>query len=556
MRRTTVRLLEGLSVLLVVAIVMSPASASLGLRFEPYQDYFYGPGASSAIADVTGDGLNDVLLSTDGFDPPQELKLYVLPQLADGALGEAVRYDTHAPDGPQQMHIETADLNLDGRTDVAVATLAGVDIFYQTADGLLADAQLIPDTNGSVQVEKADMDADGRIDLVVGDTVRPGLVLLRNTIDGFVQSAIDLEAKREVEVGDLSGDGRPDIAYCDDEFGYCHQDVLFVSVQQEDGTFLERRYDLPYDPDDGYALEIADVTQDGRQDIVFAVCELVVLAQNEAGGLDPPTTPFPGSGCHEAIEVADLDGDGLTDVLVDTGEEVGVYLQQPDGSFSQRLDYPAGFSTHFVPDALTAGDFNGDGLPDVALAHHTDGLVALRQGTPELTVQVTDFSYEPSPARVRDLGMIRWDFIGPSTHTVTDRSGLDLFDSGPKAPGSWYVVTLTSAGKFAYGCEIHPSQMRGSVAYLMTVEPSTGTENTEFRVEWATARSPDPYVYDIQIKRPGEPSFVPWLSTRKRNGAFFPDAGVGEYSFRARLRNLVSEVASGYSPPTTIQVVA
>jgi hypothetical protein len=63
---------------------------------------------------------------------------------------------------------------------------------------------------------------------------------------------------------------------------------------------------------------------------------------------------------------ADLNRDGRTD-LVGTGvRTVRVMLGNGDGSFQPRVEYPV--STSAQPQAIAAGDFNRDGVPDVVVS--------------------------------------------------------------------------------------------------------------------------------------------------------------------------------------------
>ncbi len=72
------------------------------------------------------------------------------------------------------------------------------------------------------------------------------------------------------------------------------------------------------------------------------------------------------------------------------------------------------------------------------------------------------------------------------------------------------------------------------------------------RVTWSSAAPPGGYVFDVKIKRPAS-SYVTWQSgVSTLSASVVPDAGVGTYSFRARLRN--ANGRSGWSPKVTIQV--
>ncbi len=133
----------------LVLLATEPAAATSPVSFAPYQAYPVGSRAESvAIADVTADGLPDVLLTASyGFsDPSNNFRLFVFPQMPDGTLGTPVKYAT---DGQYSdpMGVDTGDLNGDGRADVAVATTSGIDVFYQAAGGGLLPPELIVTSN-------------------------------------------------------------------------------------------------------------------------------------------------------------------------------------------------------------------------------------------------------------------------------------------------------------------------------------------------------------------------------------------------------------------------
>ncbi len=171
------------------------------------------------------------------------------------------------------------------------------------------------------------------------------------------------------------------------------------------------------------------------------------------------------------------------------------------------------------------------------------------------TVSVADFAFTPATVTIQEGQMAEWIFKGPSNHTVTDRTGMGLFDSGITAPGSApFTVTFPSAGIYPYLCHLH-SAMRGKVQVPIQVSPATGGVATQFTITWSSAGAPAGFVFDIQIKRPGASSFVDWkLSRTRRRTVFTADAGAGRYSFRARLRKLSDGTHSAYSPARHVSV--
>ena len=124
------------SVLLTGALVMTgslaatlPADAADNGLFAPYVAYDPGGDAASvAIGDVTGDRLDDVVLTTAwADDPTHAYSVWVYPQQADGSLGAPLQTATTGGPG-SPMAVALADLDEDGDLDAAVTTDTGVDV--------------------------------------------------------------------------------------------------------------------------------------------------------------------------------------------------------------------------------------------------------------------------------------------------------------------------------------------------------------------------------------------------------------------------------------------
>jgi len=171
-------------------------------------------------------------------------------------------------------------------------------------------------------------------------------------------------------------------------------------------------------------------------------------------------------------------------------------------------------------------------------------------------VSAIDFAFSSPPAGDPVQGKsIEWLFGGPSTHTVTDSSGMGYFDSGPMPAGSVYTFKFPGAGTYGYECSIHPSLMGGTIKVPMLVSPAQGRVTTVFTVTWASAGAPTGYVYDVQILRPGATDWSGWKTNQTAGQATFtPDSGPGTYSFRSRLHNTGNDGTSDYSVPISIVV--
>lgn len=75
-------------------------------------------------------------------------------------------------------------------------------------------------------------------------------------------------------------------------------------------------------------------------------------------------------------------------------------------------------------------------------------------------VRIIDFAFEPAALTVAPGTRVTWTHAGQAPHTVTSDTG--AFDSGRLTGGQTFAFTFTSAGTFAYYCEIHPN-MRARV---------------------------------------------------------------------------------------------
>jgi len=139
-------------------------------------------------------------------------------------------------------------------------------------------------------------------------------------------------------------------------------------------TFYDRK-DYPLG---GNALVIADTNRDGIPDLISTVdvfgvgVNVSVSFGNGDGTFRPgPLSPISLAFGPAWLLARDLNGDGKVDIVIPGGaylarqrEGVGVMLGNGDGTFQPLVYYP---TTDKYVDSVTAGDFNNDGILDLAV---------------------------------------------------------------------------------------------------------------------------------------------------------------------------------------------
>jgi uncharacterized repeat protein (TIGR01451 family) len=167
-------------------------------------------------------------------------------------------------------------------------------------------------------------------------------------------------------------------------------------------------------------------------------------------------------------------------------------------------------------------------------------------------VSIIDFAYVPQNAPTKIGAKVPWHWNGNFPHTVTDDTGLGLFDSGARTKGATFAFSFKAAGTYTYICTIH--LFTGTIQIPPTVSPATGPQGSAFTVTWSSGAPPSGDVFDIQVMVPGG-SFADWKTGQTAtSGTYTPSSGPGTYSFRARLRNATTQKATGYSPGVAITV--
>jgi hypothetical protein len=356
--------------------------------FSPYVSFPVGGEADAlTIGDVTGDGLNDVVLVDPGHD-----SLYVFVQSDSGTFKPHISYVAKVTYiGLFTGSVAIADFNNDSRLDVVFTSDDAIGVMLQNAEGTLDSPNYYPSAHQSFsniyKLRVGDFNNDKLSDVVAidwGTQSQAVEIFLQKPGGGFWPPqtyTVIHEGYDDLAVGDVNNDKLDDIVVMS---GQGFSDNIGILIQSESGSF-----DGPYYYDLGgdeltQGVEVGDVNGDGRNDVVISYggnspwAFIAVFLQNESGTLDTAIS-MSSYDCPQPVEVGDINMDGRTDVLVAHGgwEQLGVYLQNRDGSLAPEELYPITYASHYNRHAMAIGDLNDDHKPDVAIADYGAGLVVL-----------------------------------------------------------------------------------------------------------------------------------------------------------------------------------
>ncbi|GEM_PF-6168198 len=371
-----------LAVAALAALVVPARSLAQAPTFNAlvttYTNSSYNFPGYAAVGDFNGDGKLDALVS-DG-----SASLRLMLGNGDGTFTE---HDVSVP-GTNPGMIRAADLNGDGKLDAVTVSNGGnsaVTVLLNTGnDGNGVPQFTVTNYNllqGVRSVTIGDLNGDGKPDLVVGNCCGSVAVML-NTGGGTFNAPPGSYSLQPGAGGpsvgpgvivDVNGDGKADYVVASNQN---HATNVFFG--NGDGT-LQAPVVIP---SYGLFLAVVDVNHDGKPDLVEAdpgsgdpsSGKLMVFLNSGDGKFSaPPTLYATGLNQPFSLTTADLDGDGNLDVVLSdfnggSGHQVAVLLGDGQGQFGA----PNLYAVNQGPLDVAVGDFNGDGRLDIATVGRQD----------------------------------------------------------------------------------------------------------------------------------------------------------------------------------------
>ncbi len=330
-------------------------------------------GVNPAAGDFNGDGAPDLVVDLwDAFDEGQ-----ILIGGGDGTFSAGQTFAT----GPGPNNFVIADLDGDGRLDVAVSTnqTASVSILIGRGDGSFAPPVGYATTGGNGRIVSADFDGDGSLDLAVLSTYFSVVQILLSQGGGRIAapptSSLSLSASvlysyTSPVLADFTGDSIPDIVVSNPgskqlALGRGDGTGVFTTLSHLDFT----------DPVIGFA--VADLDGDGNMDIVVDTNLHTIPLLGNGDGSFRRLEAF---GLISGLAtIGDFNGDGKPDlakVRYDEGQ-IDVYPGSGDGTFGDSVSFARN-----KPQAIAAADFDGDGFSDLAILSPQNNAVWIALGGP------------------------------------------------------------------------------------------------------------------------------------------------------------------------------
>ncbi len=247
-----------------------------------------------------------------------------------------------------------------------------------------------------------DIDGDGKPDLIVfipQSAVPPSFSVFRNTsAAGSITFATPVNTicslgTGNINVGDINGDGKPDIVVSGALNSTYSFASIFVNTSSNGNISFAPKAEIQIAGAEPWAIAIGDLDGDGKPDLVTANGSVangnsISILRNTGNtatvsfAQGPELSAGSGRPLPRSLAIADIDGDGKADITAGftfTGY-IGVYrnLSSPGNiGFAAKTDFFGNCQVR----SITASDVDGDGKTDIIADGQCTNTISILRNT-------------------------------------------------------------------------------------------------------------------------------------------------------------------------------
>ncbi len=389
--------------------IYSPAKTNItATDFLPKQDFTTGTSpVSVAIGDLDGDGKPDMVVVNFNSNTVSVFRnTSSSGSIGAGSFASKVDFAT----GTQPQSVAIGDIDGDGKPDLVVANFFSntVSVFLNTSTsssiGSGSFAAKVDFATGGrpFSVAIGDLDGDGKPDLALANYGSNTVSIFRNiSIKGNISTSsfatkVDFATGTlpwSVAIGDLDGDGKPDLAIVNRN----SNTVSILRNTTSIGSINTGSFSAKFDFLTGtnpQSVAIGDLDGDGKPDLLVgnSGSNTISVLRNTASngsigsGSFAAKVDFTTGASPNSVAICDLDGDEKPDVAVSNSFSTSVSVFRntstngsiSTNSFATKVDFIIGSNN---PQSLAVGDIDGDGKPDLVTANSNGNSVSVLRNT-------------------------------------------------------------------------------------------------------------------------------------------------------------------------------
>ena len=344
---------------------------------------------NAGVGDFNGDGIADLAVPN-----PASNNVSILLGDGRGAFAPVSPIAV----GSTPLGVAVGDFNSDGIADLAIVNFDPntVSILLGNGNGTFREATGSPVAVGANPdfVAVGDFNNDGIADLAVTESGATTVsILLGDGSGGFmeVQPRVAVgSVPRDVAVGDFNGDGIADL-----EVANQGSNTVSILLGNGDGTFDTSQVAVGTSP---FGVAVGYFNNDGFADLAVTNFHdntvSILLGDGHGTFTQAPGSPIAVGNVPRSVSVGDFNGDGIVDLAVtdSNDNEVRILLGNGLGGFTQAQWSPVAVGGR--PYGVSVRDFNGDGIADLAVVNLVSDTVSilLNQVTQTATATLTGVS--------------------------------------------------------------------------------------------------------------------------------------------------------------------